>query len=122
MIDHITLPLANYATEKDQYKAILEASGWKMIVDQEFYSGYGSGDRPVFWICEPSEGRPHASGAHVAIAVDSKEAVQAFHKKALELGWRDNGAPGLRPEYSEDYYGAFVIDASGNNIEAVTFN
>lgn len=122
MIDHVTLPLSNYAERLPEYKAILEACGWKTFASDTEYSGFGPNDRPFLWISEPFEGRPSVIGAHVAVQVDSKEAVQAFHAKALELGWQDYGAPGPRTDYGDNYYGAFVLDPDGNNIEAVTFN
>ena len=64
--------------------------------------------------------RTRASGSvHVAFAADRRDQVDAFYEAAIAAGGRDNGAPGLRPEYSDDYYGAFVLDPDGHNIEAV---
>ena len=81
--------------------------------------GYPEGKfagKPFFWIQQ--RGRPAVSGAHVAFSAGSHEEVDAFHSAALEAGAADNGEPGSRP-YHEHYYGAFVIDPDGNNVEAV---
>jgi predicted lactoylglutathione lyase len=64
-------------------------------------------------------GTPGATGIHVAFSAESREAVDAFHRAATAAGGKDNGAPGLRPQYHAGYYGAFVLDPDGNNIEAV---
>ena len=72
--------------------------------------------RPSFWI---GDGTEPSGKVHVAFTVDSRAAVNAFHAAAIAAGARDNGAPGVRPHYHEHYYGAFVIDPDGHNIEAV---
>jgi catechol 2,3-dioxygenase-like lactoylglutathione lyase family enzyme len=77
--------------------------------------GFGSHGKPAFWI---SAGMP-AGSIHVAFVAISRAAVDAFYRAALAAGGRDNGAPGLRPQYHADYYGAFVLDPDGYNIEAV---
>lgn len=118
MIDHITLPVSHYAETKTKYDAVFAAIGISCVHAGEQYAGYGI-DRPVFWISEPYEGKVPAKNAHIAIAVQSKELVNTFHETALAQGWVDNGAPGPRPEYDNNYYGAFVLDQDGNNIEAV---
>ena len=119
MINHINLPLQNFSEQISIYTKILESCGYLHIVDEDDQKGFGRGDRAVIWFSQ-ADGQP-AMGVHVALEVSTKEEVQAFHAKALELGWKDNGSPGFRPEYSEEYYGAFAIDSQGNNIEAVTF-
>jgi catechol 2,3-dioxygenase-like lactoylglutathione lyase family enzyme len=78
------------------------------------FAGYGD-ERPYFWIGE----RPARAPVYVAFAAANRAAVDAFHQAALAAGGTDNGAPGLRPQYHADYYGAFVLDPDGNNIEAV---
>jgi catechol 2,3-dioxygenase-like lactoylglutathione lyase family enzyme len=80
------------------------------------HAGFGSKDKAFFWIGD--HGKPGGS-AHIAFVADSREKVDAFYKAALKAGGKDNGAPGLRPHYHENYYGAFVFDPDGNNIEAV---
>ena len=78
-------------------------------------AGYGR-DRPTFWI---SEGEKQSPATHVALVAENRAQVDAFHGAALAAGGTDNGGPGLRPHYHEHYYGAFVLDPDGNNIEAV---
>ena len=78
--------------------------------------GYGAGRKPFFWV---SAHGPASGPIHVAFAAPDQAAVRAFHAAALAAGGRDNGAPGLRVEYHPTYYGAFVLDPDGNNLEAV---
>ncbi len=80
------------------------------------YLGYGEGSKPYFWIGEA--GRP-TEQLHVAFATDTRAKVDAFYKAAMAAGGRDNGPPGIRAHYHPNYYGAFVLDADGHNIEAV---
>ncbi len=80
------------------------------------HAGFGAEGKPFFWIGD--SGQP-AGGVHIAFAARSRADVNAFYKAALKAGGKDNGAPGLRPHYHPDYYGAFVLDPDGNNIEAV---
>jgi catechol 2,3-dioxygenase-like lactoylglutathione lyase family enzyme len=79
-------------------------------------AGFGTAGKPFFWI---DAGRAVATEVHVAFAVETRELVDAFHAAGLAAGGRDNGAPGLRPQYHPGYYGAYVLDPDGNNIEAV---
>jgi predicted lactoylglutathione lyase len=79
-------------------------------------AGFGANGKPDFWIA--GEGRLERP-VHVAIAVKERSAVDAFYKAAMGAGGRDNGAPGLRPQYHPNYYAAFVRDPDGHNIEAV---
>ena len=80
------------------------------------HAGFGSPGRPQFWI---ATGKPVQGRVHFAFMTKDRAAVRAFHQAALAAGAKDNGAPGLRPEYHEHYYGAFVLDPDGHNIEAV---
>ena len=113
-IDHVTLDVSELALSRRFYLAALGAlDAVEFAADGAF--AYGPPGSPHLWI---REGR--ASGpVHVAIAAASRERVDAFHAAALAGGGRDNGAPGLRPRYHADYYGGFVLDPDGNNIEAV---
>lgn len=79
--------------------------------------GFGIEGKPFFWI--GCRGRPAQTGVHVAFAAESREQVAAFHAAALEAGASDNGGPGVREIYHPNYYGAFVLDPDGNNVEAV---
>lgn len=122
MIDHAGVFATDYAKSLAFYDAVFTALGGALLneVPTEYtngvrYVGYGR-DRPVFWLVEAKEAGP---GRHVAFSAISREQVDAFYDAALAAGGRDNGAPGLRPHYHADYYGAFVFDPDGNNIEAV---
>lgn len=122
MLDHITLGVADFDRSVAFYDKALAPLGLSRLytVPTEFTGGVmstGYGDtRPFFWIAgqDPTRGK-----MHVAFRAASREQVDAFHAAALAAGGKDNGAPGLRPHYHPDYYGAFVIDPDGFNIEAV---
>jgi catechol 2,3-dioxygenase-like lactoylglutathione lyase family enzyme len=117
MLDHITLGVSDFARSRSFYDRALAPLGLKVLMgDKTTYGGYGDSS-PFFWIGRP-EGEPSAR-AHVAFSAPDRAAVDAFHRAALAAGGRDNGGPGLRPQYHPDYYGAFVFDLDGNNIEAV---
>lgn len=122
MIDHAGIAVADWARAKAFYDAAFAPLGAKLLymVPEQFtggrkVGGYGR-ERPTFWLHEGAEAGP---GRHYAFAAASRAEVDAFHAAALAAGGRDNGAPGLRPHYHSDYYGAFVIDPDGNNVEAV---
>ena len=122
MIDHTGITVTDFDAAKEFYDsafAPLNASLLYMVpleyTDGVKAGGYGR-DRPTFWI---SEGKPQVPPLHIAVTAESRDQVDAFHAAALAAGGRDNGAPGLRPHYHEHYYGAFVLDLDGNNIEAV---
>jgi catechol 2,3-dioxygenase-like lactoylglutathione lyase family enzyme len=122
MIDHTGIAVSDWTASKTFYDAAFAALGGAMVmtVPKELTGGANVGgygrERPVFWLHEGGEPGP---GRHVAFAARSRAEVDAFHAAALAAGGRDNGAPGLRPHYHADYYGAFVLDPDGNNIEAV---
>jgi catechol 2,3-dioxygenase-like lactoylglutathione lyase family enzyme len=118
VIDHIGVGVNNFEASLAFYTKALAPLGIEevAVIDTDNRAaGFGSQGRDDFWI---HEGRP-AGRAHIAFAAESQEAVDAFHAAVLEAGGRDNGAPGLRPEYSATYYAAYVLDPNGNNIEAV---
>ncbi len=115
MLDHIMIRVKDYAASKRFYDAVLGTLGYRMLMEFGEGGGYGD-DMPQFWIGASPDPNPRI---HIAFQAKSRAQVDAFHAKALELGAQDNGAPGLRPEYHENYYGAFVIDPNGHNIEAV---
>ena len=124
MLDHISLGTANLARARKFYDAALKPLGYKMVWPVAGY-GYGYGavkGEPKFWIGLPLAKRrkPRASaGTHVAVMAENRKAVDAFYKAAIRAGAKDNGKPGLRPEYHANYYGAFVFDPEGHAIEAV---
>ena len=116
MLDHITLVVSEYADSKRFYEEALAPLGYVLMMDHEISgAGFGRDGKPDFWI-QPGK----ASGpVHVAFSSPDRATVDAFHSAAVNAGARDNGAPGPRPEYHPNYYGAFVTDPDGNNIEAV---
>jgi catechol 2,3-dioxygenase-like lactoylglutathione lyase family enzyme len=124
MIDHVSLGVKDLRRSRTFYDAVLRPLGLVRIVD--FGDGRGSDYGAVpgssgveFTITrEAGEGLP-SRGSHVCFRAPSREAVDAFHRAALAAGGRDDGAPGLRPQYHADYYGAFVLDPDGHRIEAV---
>ncbi|HKF63110.1 MAG TPA: VOC family protein [Dongiaceae bacterium] len=120
MLDHISLGTANLARARKFYDAALKPLGYKMVWP---VAGYGAvKGEPKFWIGLPLAKRqkPRASaGTHVAFMAENRKAVDAFYKAAIRAGAKDNGKPGLRPEYHANYYGAFVFDPEGHAIEAV---
>ena len=124
MLDHISLGTANLARARKFYDAALKPLGYKMVLPVPGYGyGYGAvkGDAK-FWIGLPLAKRrkPRASaGTHVAFVAENRKAVDAFYKAAIRAGAKDNGKPGLRPDYHPNYYGAFVLDPEGHAIEAV---
>jgi catechol 2,3-dioxygenase-like lactoylglutathione lyase family enzyme len=118
VIDHIGVGVRNFEESLDFYGRALAPLGFERVafIDADNRAaGFGVDGRDDFWI---HEGRP-AGRAHVAFESESREAVDAFHAAALAAGGRDNGAPGVREEYSDSYYAAYVLDPNGNNIEAV---
>ena len=119
MIDHVTLSVADLKRSQRFYDRALKPLGIeRLYAEGTSYSGYGIRPKAFFWIGQRAE---VATGAHVAFAAPDRIAVDAFHTAALAAGGRDNGAPGLRPQYRSHYYGAFVLDPDGHNIEAVCY-
>lgn len=114
-LDHVTLKVADFARAAAFYDLALKPLGLSRLVgDGETFGGYGA-ERPFFWIGAGGQ----AGGAHVAFAVADRASVDAFHAAALAAGGGDNGRPGVRAHYHPTYYGAFILDADGHNIEAV---
>src|SRR5437762_5795907 len=115
MLDHIGLSVSDMAKSKSFYQKALAPLGYEVVMDFGEAVGLGSPGKPDFWI---GAGKP-GSGIHVCFAADDRSIVDAFYKAAMAAGGRDNGAPGLRTQYHPTYYGAFVFDPDGNNVEAV---
>ena len=125
MIDHVSLGISNLTRARKFYDAALRPLGYKMVWPIPGYGfGYGATkDAPKFWIGLPLAKRrkPKASaGSHVAFTAESRKAVDAFYRAALKAGGKDNGKPGLRADYGENYYAAFVVDPEGYRLEAYT--
>ena len=123
MIDHIGFPVSDYARAKTFYTEALAPLGYGLIMEVaqedrpgEDAAGFGANGKPDFWIGgEGALNKP----VHIAIEAKDRATVDAFYKAALGAGGRDNGAPGIRAHYHPNYYGAFVLDPDGHNIEAV---
>lgn len=117
MIDHVTLGVTDLARTRDFYDRALAPLGIERLYTyRETALGYGVRPKAFFWITLRSD---LPAGTHVALLAPDRAAVAAFYKAALAAGGRDNGPPGLRPHYHPKYYGAFVLDPDGHNIEAV---
>ena len=116
MIDHITLMVSDITRSKAFYQAALEPLGYGVIMALPTGAGLGVAGKPDLWIFQMGEA---PQPVHVAFAASDRAAVHAFHAAALAAGATDNGGPGLRAQYHPNYYGAFVHDPDGHNIEAV---
>ncbi|MEL7273929.1 MAG: VOC family protein [Pseudomonadota bacterium] len=122
MIDHSGISVADFETSKAFYEQALAPLGASFLhmVPPEYTNGVKVGgfgiDTPCFWIDEGAAQKPPL---HFAFKAENRAAVDAFYEAAMAAGGTDNGPPGLRPHYHEHYYGAFVLDPDGNNIEAV---
>jgi len=123
MLDHIGLAVSDYARSRRFFDAALAPLGIAVVMEVTpeqsgggAHAGFGSDGRPYFWI---GDGKAPTTGVHVAFTAPDRTTVDAFYKAALAAGGRDNGAPGIRAHYHPHYYGAFVLDPDGHNIEAV---
>lgn len=123
MLDHVGVSVADYKKSKAFYEKALAPLGYRFLfeVPKEHtggidVGGFGAPPKPEFWI--DGSGKPSPK-LHIAFRAKDRAAVDAFYRAALAAGGRDNGAPGVRPHYHEHYYGAFVLDPDGHNIEAV---
>ena len=121
MIDHISLRVSDFQSSLTFYKAALEPLGYTLVFsnDKEQYAGFAGPDRERIWIGH-REGASHGY-AHIAVLAKDRATVRKFYEAAMKAGGRDNGGAGPRPQYSPTYYGAFVLDPDGHNIEAVCF-
>ncbi|MFY0620646.1 MAG: VOC family protein [Pelagimonas sp.] len=121
MIDHVTIGVADFARSTAFYDAALAPLGVRFLVyvpkegDDVNLAGYGK-DQPFLWLAEEN---PTSGMMHIALQAATHAEVNAFYAAALRAGGTDNGAPGLRPHYHQDYYAAYVLDPEGHNIEAV---
>lgn len=123
MIDHLGISVSDYERAKAFYADALEPLGYSLVMEvtaeqtgHAAAAGFGADGKPDFWIGgEGAMNKP----VHVAILAKDRATVDAFYKAAIAAGGSDNGAPGIRPHYHPNYYGAFVRDPDGHNIEAV---
>ncbi len=120
VLSHVSLGTNDYPRAKAFYDAVLATLRIPCLMDFPGGAGYGR-KFPEFWIQSPHDGGTASAGngVHVSFLAASIQEVQAFHARALQLGGRDDGAPGYRPEYTPEYYAAFVRDLDGNKIEAM---
>jgi catechol 2,3-dioxygenase-like lactoylglutathione lyase family enzyme len=124
MLDHVGFAVGDAERSRAFYEKALAPIGITLIATVTAGQteaggtahGFGSNGKPFFWI---GDNERVGEGTHVAFAVETRDLVDAFHAAALAAGGRDHGPPGLRPHYHPNYYGAFVLDPDGNNIEAV---
>jgi len=122
MIDHTGLNVSDYQKSKAFYLAALAPLGYQVVMElpssivPDGGLGLGVPPKPDFWV---AGGKPNVPPLHVAFRAENRAQVDAFYKAALAAGGRDNGPPGPRPHYHANYYGAFVLDPDGHNIEAV---
>jgi len=123
MLDHIGLAVADFDRARAFYRAALKPLGLGVVMEVtteetggDAHVGFGDEGKPFFWV---GTGAKPKGGVHVAFTAQTRAEVDAFYAAAIAAGGRDNGEPGLRPHYHPNYYGAFVYDPDGNNIEAV---
>jgi catechol 2,3-dioxygenase-like lactoylglutathione lyase family enzyme len=122
MIDHVGFSVSDYARARAFYEKALAPLGYVLVMETTAQetgkpaAGFGAGGKPDFWI--GGEGKLDKP-LHIAIVAEDRATVDAFYRAALAAGGRDNGSPGVRPHYHPNYYGAFVLDPDGHNIEAV---
>lgn len=123
MIDHTGIVVSDFEKSKAFYVQALAPIGYSLLAElpaavtgHTDVAGFGEAPKPDFWI---SRGTPNQPPLHIAFRAASRALVDAFHRAALAAGGTDHGAPGLRPHYHANYYGAFVLDPDGHNIEAV---
>lgn len=116
MFDHVGFGVTNLARSKAFYLEALQPLGVTLAMEGPYGVGLGRNNKPSLWLSETKEKPTHL---HLALTAENRKQVDAFYAAALAAGGTDNGAPGLRPHYHPDYYGAFVIDPDGHNVEAV---
>lgn len=116
MIDHIGLAVINYEISKVFYTKVLKSLGFELVVEVNGWAGFGKQGKAEFWFGEDEK---YQNPMHIAFHAKTRTQVDQFYEIALTAGAKDNGKPGLRTIYHPDYYGAFVIDPNGHNIEAV---
>jgi catechol 2,3-dioxygenase-like lactoylglutathione lyase family enzyme len=115
VIDHIVINVSDLDGSRSFYEQALEPLGYGVVLEFPNTVGFGSGGKPSFWIREGDATEP----VHVAFAAPDRDSVDGFHAAAMDAGATDNGGPGIREIYHPNYYGAFVLDPDGHNVEAV---
>jgi catechol 2,3-dioxygenase-like lactoylglutathione lyase family enzyme len=116
VLDHVGIRVSEFEQSKRFFAQALSPLGYELITEPSVSAaGFGRQGKPEFWIGQGDRGQP----VHIAFAASDRASVDAFHEEALAAGGRNNGGPGLRLEYHQSYYAAYVFDPDGNNIEAV---
>ena len=120
MLDHVSIGVKSVAEAKKFYDAALKPLGYECLSSGDGYAGYGAGKRVELWLGETDHPvkADKRSGLHFCFKAESREAVDGFYKAALRAGGEDNGKPGIREDYTQPYYAAFVVDPSGYRLEA----
>ena len=123
MIDHMGVVVSDFAKSKLFYTKALAPIGYTVLMElssqqtgRNDVAGFGAAPKPDFWI---GSGNPNVPPVHMAFGVGKRSLVDAFYQAAIAAGGKDNGPPGLRPHYHPNYYGAFVLDPDGHNLEVV---
>lgn len=116
MFDHVGFGVTNLAESKAFFVQALAPLGVTVVMEGTYGVGIGPRGKPSLWLAPTQE---HPARLHLAFVASTRAQVDAFYKAALAAGGKDNGAPGLRPQYHPNYYGAFVIGPDGHNVEAV---
>jgi catechol 2,3-dioxygenase-like lactoylglutathione lyase family enzyme len=125
LLDHVTLVVSDYAKSKAFYEAALAPLGAVAVMEFGTSCGFGRDGKPDFWVgqgptsFQSAEQLKVITPTHVAFAARSRTEVDAFYAAAIAAGGRDFGKPGVRPHYHPNYYGAFVLDPDGHDVEAV---
>lgn len=121
MYSHVTVGTNDMARARDFYGPVMAALEKKSFTEGENHTGYGEAGGAQFWVLSPFDGKPASvgNGSHVAFLAATRAMVDAFHAAALANGGVDEGAPGPRPHYHPNYYGAYVRDPDGNKLQAV---
>jgi catechol 2,3-dioxygenase-like lactoylglutathione lyase family enzyme len=115
IIDHLTISVSNFERSRAFYERALQPLGITVLAKYDGFAGMGK-NRPQFWF---AQGEVNKHKTHIAFVAENRAEVDAFYKAAMAAGGKDNGAPGLRTIYHPTYYGAFVFDPDGYNVEAV---
>ena len=117
MLDHTGINVSDYDRSRAFYEQALAPLGYSLLMEPlPGIGGFGRDGKPDFWITDQRE--PATTNVHVAFTAADRATVDAFHDAALAAGGTDNGAPGIREVYHPTYYGAYVFDPDGNNVEA----
>ena len=116
MFDHVGFGVTDYEKSKSFFLQALRPLGIGVVMEGPYGVGIGPKGKPGLWLHQATN---EPSPMHIAFTAADRAQVDAFHRAAIAAGGKDNGAPGLRPEYHADYYGAFVIGPDGHSVEAV---